>query len=99
MTNTDDLTGPYLGTRVGTLTKNEMTVRSIFTTDLIDVTGDGYGLRGDFFRRGIKLEPKEDPHLQELLKTALLCNNAQISATEGRYRQEKPPISHRLVVA
>ncbi len=99
MTNTDDLTGPYLGTRVGTLTKNEMTVRSIFTTDLIDVTGDGYGQRGDFFRRGIKLEPKEDPHLQELLKTALLCNNAQISPTEGRYGQEKPPISHRLVVA
>lgn len=83
--------------KTGTLTKNEMTVRSIFTTDLIDVTGDGYGQRGDFFRRGIKLEPKEDPHLQELLKTALLCNNAQISATEGRVLGQ--PTEAALLVA
>jgi Ca2+-transporting ATPase len=83
--------------KTGTLTKNEMTVRSIFTTDMIDVTGDGYGARGDFYRRGIKIEAKEDPHLQELLKTALLCNNAQISPTEGRVLGQ--PTEAALLVA
>jgi len=62
-----------------------MAVRHIFTTDMIDVLHSGHGAHVNFLRGDIKIDPKEDLHLQELLKTAIFCNNAHISSTDGRY--------------
>jgi len=76
--------------KTGTLTRNEMTVRQIVAGDVVyRVTGTGYVPRGDFFRifhdqekssSGAEeaVDPKESEDLQQLLKIAARCNNAQV---------------------
>jgi Ca2+-transporting ATPase len=65
--------------KTGTLTQNEMTVKKIYTTEFIEVTGTGYGGKGDFLVEGEKIDPKEKIHLSELLKVGMLCNNAHFN--------------------
>eukprot|EP00004_Rigifila_ramosa_P010399 TRINITY_DN2224_c0_g1_i2.p1 TRINITY_DN2224_c0_g1~~TRINITY_DN2224_c0_g1_i2.p1 ORF type:complete len:900 (+),score=243.07 TRINITY_DN2224_c0_g1_i2:39-2738(+) len=60
--------------KTGTLTRNEMTVRRVFTTDTINVTGIGYSTEGHFEENGT---PVNTPHLQKLLEVGMLCNDAQ----------------------
>ncbi len=63
--------------KTGTLTKGEMTVRKIYVNNkMIDVTGAGYEPKGDFLLNGVPIDPKEDAHLNLLLKTGTLCSNA-----------------------
>ncbi len=63
--------------KTGTLTKGEMTVRRIYTNDkMIDVTGVGYESKGDFILNGARIHPKEDDHLDLLLRAGSLCSNA-----------------------
>lgn len=59
--------------KTGTLTKNEMTVVELWLpgVERIKVTGSGYS------PEGMINHPLEDLPLQELLKTAALCNNAK----------------------
>jgi Ca2+-transporting ATPase len=64
--------------KTGTLTQNEMTVKKIFTSELIDVTGIGYDGKGDFIKQGEKIDPAKDPHLLEFLRAGLFCNNAHL---------------------
>jgi Ca2+-transporting ATPase len=63
--------------KTGTLTKGEMTVRKIYVNNkVIDVTGAGYEPKGDFLLNGVPIDPKEDAHLNLLLKAGTLCSNA-----------------------
>jgi Ca2+-transporting ATPase len=63
--------------KTGTLTKGEMTVRKIYVNSkMIDVTGAGYEPKGDFLLDGVPIDPKEDTHLNLLLKASTLCSNA-----------------------
>jgi Ca2+-transporting ATPase len=63
--------------KTGTLTKGEMTVRKIYANNkMIDVTGAGYEPKGDFLLNGVPIDPKEDTHLNLLLKASTLCSNA-----------------------
>ncbi|MCK4884519.1 HAD-IC family P-type ATPase, partial [Candidatus Bathyarchaeota archaeon] len=63
--------------KTGTLTKGEMTVRKIYVTNkMIDITGAGYEPKGDFLLNGVSIDPKEDAHLNLLLKASTLCSNA-----------------------
>ena len=63
--------------KTGTLTKGEMTVRKIFVSNqMVEVTGTGYEPVGGFYRDGNSINTAEDPHLDLLLKIAVLCNNA-----------------------
>ncbi|MFH1364383.1 MAG: calcium-translocating P-type ATPase, SERCA-type [Candidatus Aenigmatarchaeota archaeon] len=64
--------------KTGTLTRNEMAVRSIYYNKLIDVTGKGYEPVGEFLDSGKRVDPAKDKHLSLLLKTGLLCNNAEL---------------------
>ena len=65
--------------KTGTLTRNEMTVRRIFTTEFIEIKGDGYDTdTGAFYKGPERIEPKQDPHLLELLKVGIFCNTAQL---------------------
>ncbi|MBI5002054.1 cation-translocating P-type ATPase [Candidatus Woesearchaeota archaeon] len=62
--------------KTGTLTKNEMTVRQIYTNGkAIEVTGTGYKTEGDFFVHGQKIDPKE---VSFILKIGALNNNAAL---------------------
>lgn len=60
--------------KTGTLTKNEMTVREIFTCDTqYQLTGEGYDVQGDI----IKSSGKDgEAGLVKCLEIAALCNNS-----------------------
>ncbi len=62
--------------KTGTLTKNEMTVKQIYTDDFIDVSEN-------FTKNEEIVDPKEDRHLSFLLTLATLCNNAELEASDG----------------
>ncbi len=63
--------------KTGTLTKGEMTVRKIYVdNEMIDVTGAGYGPKGDFLLNGVSIDPKENLDLSLLLRASTLCSNA-----------------------
>jgi len=59
--------------KIGTFTKNEMTVRKVMVDGrTIEVTGDGYDPKGEF----IGTWDKQDIQFTLLIKAAALCNNA-----------------------
>ena len=64
--------------KTGTMTKNEMTVRRLFTSAPLDVHGIGYGPEGGRITNalGQRLDAASDAHLYELLRVGLLCNSA-----------------------
>jgi len=60
--------------KTGTLTKNEMTVKKIYTNGkIIDVTGSGYEPKGEFLYNNKKVNPAE---LELLLQIGILNNDA-----------------------
>jgi len=63
--------------KTGTLTKGEMTVRKIYSDGkTINVTGVGYGSKGEFLG-STTIDPDKDGQLSLLLRIGALCNNAQ----------------------
>lgn len=63
--------------KTGTLTKNEMTVTEIFANNkLIEVSGTGYQLKGEFRYKNKEINPKE---LTTLFQIATQCNNSSLS--------------------
>lgn len=63
--------------KTGTLTRGEMTVRSIVAGgNVIDVSGGGYGLQGEFTVNGSKA--KLSKAHEQLLVVGALCNNARL---------------------
>jgi len=67
--------------KTGTLTKNEMTVTQIYTSDglTVQVTGVGYGCEGDVLVNGSLVGRHNHPQVMALAETALLCNNAKVN--------------------
>lgn len=66
--------------KTGTLTKNEMTVRGIFTSGRYwKVGGEGYSPAGCFETMGKVTEPSSDAALMQTLLTGALCNNAKLN--------------------
>ncbi len=64
--------------KTGTLTRGQMTVRKLGANhQVVEVTGVGYEPRGEFHLKGDTLNPKEDDHLEMLLRIGTLCNNAR----------------------
>lgn len=65
--------------KTGTLTQNEMTVRSIFINNtFVDVTGTGYNPEGNFEINHIQINPNHFPELLTALKIGVLCNSAEL---------------------
>lgn len=65
--------------KTGTLTTNQMTVRTIFVDDkIIEVTGAGFTPEGEFLIDQDEIEMNDIPAIEPLLKTATLCNNARL---------------------
>lgn len=70
--------------KTGTLTCNELTVRSIYLADDREypVTGEGYAPEGGL--EGMTgLQPGTDPALDALARTAVLCNEAELHPRDG----------------
>lgn len=84
--------------KTGTLTRNEMTVRSVATSGRIyEVQGVGYEPHGGFNLAGRALEPTHDPLLMELARAALLCNDAHLRQSKGAWIVEGDPMEGALV--
>ncbi len=63
--------------KTGTLTKGEMTVREIFTSNKIfEMTGSGYDTEGEVTLKGKPITHIND--LEPLLRTGVLCNNSEL---------------------
>ncbi|MFP4560296.1 MAG: HAD-IC family P-type ATPase, partial [Thiohalorhabdus sp.] len=86
--------------KTGTLTRNEMTVRTVTTADdTFEVSGVGYEPHGGFALAGRDVEPAGHPALAETLRAVLLCNDAEIYNRDGEWILEGDPTEGALVVA
>ncbi len=66
--------------KTATLTENRMTITKIFSNGkMIDVTGTGHDLDGNFMLGKIKIPASE---FEPLLRAGALCNNSEISFDE-----------------
>jgi P-type Ca2+ transporter type 2C len=87
--------------KTGTLTKNEMTVRTVVTpSGRVDLTGAGYDPRGEAQQAG---QPVRDEalldELQRTLGAATLANNATLREQDGRWTIQGDPTEAALIVA
>ncbi len=66
--------------KTGTLTRNEMTAKTVITTDKeYQIEGTGYAPQGKFSSDGTSVDPEDEKVLWQLLQAAKACNNADIS--------------------
>ncbi len=96
--------------KTGTLTQNEMTVRSLWTPWVeVSVSGVGYAPQGEFLLGGNgngkgekqrKLSQEEVARLETTLKAAVLCNNSRLLEGEekGTYKIIGDPTEGALLV-
>jgi magnesium-transporting ATPase (P-type) len=87
--------------KTGTLTKNEMTVVALYAGGReYKVSGVGYHPQGNISSdgRNIKVTP-DDKALYETLRAGLLCSDASLRESNGRYEIIGDPTEGALVVA
>ncbi|AQA06153.1 carbonate dehydratase [Mycobacterium sp. MS1601] len=73
--------------KTGTLTQNEMTVRSVITAaHQFAVTGTGYRPEGDIELDGARIELDDHPDLAATVTTMGVCNNARLTDADGQWR-------------
>lgn len=73
--------------KTGTLTQNEMSVRSIFMNNtFVDVTGTGYNPEGNFEINHIQINPNHTPELLKALKIGVLCNSAELHQSHNHLK-------------
>jgi Ca2+-transporting ATPase len=101
--------------KTGTLTKNEMTVTTLFAGDsAFEVTGEGYEPAGEIVEQAkveVKAEeereptvlaqprPQPEPGLLHLLTAAVLCNGATLRQENGIWQVIGDPTEGALLVA
>lgn len=85
--------------KTGTLTRNEMTVRSVATASgTFEVSGGGYNPHGSFYREGSEVDMADHPVLSELARSALLCNDASVDMEADVWSLNGDPTEGALVV-
>lgn len=78
--------------KTGTLTRNEMTVTTLYSQDgrEIEVTGVGYAPEGDLRMSGRTVAAREIPEIRVLLEAAIVCNDAQLDRSEEKEASWNP---------
>jgi P-type Ca2+ transporter type 2C len=85
--------------KTGTITKGEMMVRKIFSDKKnFEVSGVGYGLKGEFLLNSKKINPLEDNVLKKLLKASVACNDSIIKKKEKEFEVIGSPTESSLLV-
>lgn len=85
--------------KTGTLTRNEMTVRTIATAEhLFAVSGVGYDPRGGFLLNGAEVFPDDYPVLKEMVRAGMLCNDSTLREEDGQWRIQGDPTEGALMV-
>ncbi|MCL2761167.1 MAG: HAD-IC family P-type ATPase, partial [Desulfuromonadales bacterium] len=85
--------------KTGTLTRNEMTVKTLETRDgEYDVTGTGYAPDGDLLSNNEKVDFAKEPVLKELIESFNICNEASLSKdTDGQWIINGDPTEGSLI--
>ncbi len=86
--------------KTGTLTKNEMTVRSVWTTGgLAYVGGIGYEPTGTFTCDEQLVSAGDDPDIRACLEAGVLCNGAELVRKDERWAILGDPTEGALLTA
>ncbi len=84
--------------KTGTLTRNEMTVRTVALSGaVISIRGEGYALEGEFVLDGAPADPIQVDGLVDLARAALLCNDADLHLVEGQWHLRGDPTEGALI--
>jgi len=86
--------------KTGTLTKNEITVRSIASVkNQFEISGTGYDPHGGIllYNRDALLEGR--PYLHEVARAAVLCNDASLEKRNNEWLVHGDPMEGALLVA
>ncbi|MEZ5840995.1 MAG: HAD-IC family P-type ATPase [Hyphomicrobiales bacterium] len=74
-----------------------MTVTSVVTAERqYDVGGEGYAPKGGFSLAGREISPESDRVLVTLARAALICNDAALHETDGRWFVDGDPMEGAL---
>jgi magnesium-transporting ATPase (P-type) len=95
--------------KTGTLTRNEMTVKTVATAShLFELTGTGYDPKGTvilgdeemscYFTGDRRASCSAFPELEECARAGLLCNDAHLKEEKGRWEISGDPTEGALVV-
>lgn len=85
--------------KTGTITRNEMTVRHLWTPDYnIYLSGTGYGPDGSLEKEG---QPIKDlpSQISDLLTAGILCNDAYLKNQDGKWKIEGDPTEGALLTS
>jgi magnesium-transporting ATPase (P-type) len=86
--------------KTGTLTRNEMTVRSVATaTGMLSVSGDGYRPGGEISDQGQAPSSETASLVRELFRVAALCSDATLRKTNLGWVAEGDPMEGALLAA
>jgi len=86
--------------KTGTLTRNEMTVRTIATAaNLFDLSGTGYNPHGAISLLGKDILPDDRPLLHEISRAAILCSDTSLELKENDWLVHGDPMEGALLVA
>ncbi|NTW15583.1 MAG: cation-transporting P-type ATPase [Candidatus Moranbacteria bacterium] len=86
--------------KTGTITKNELSVTKIVLgTAEYDLSGIGYEPKGDFSREGKLVNPSHIPGAEMLFRIGVLCNDASLGKSDGRYVVTGDPTEGAIIVA
>jgi magnesium-transporting ATPase (P-type) len=84
--------------KTGTLTRNEMTVRTVLTAEgEFQISGAGYEPDGDVTLNGAPVEPANHATLMEAARAAVLCNDAELHQGGGMWRVQGDPMEGALI--
>jgi len=84
--------------KTGTLTRNEMMVRTVVTAEgSFDVAGQGYDPHGAIMQQGMEVTNGEPATLEELARAALLCNDALLERHHEHWRIQGDPTEGALL--
>ncbi|MDD3679086.1 MAG: HAD-IC family P-type ATPase [Patescibacteria group bacterium] len=83
--------------KTGTLTHNKLSVVEVYVGSTFEVTGDGYGLKGDFLKDGKSIKPSKA--IIDLLGVAVLTSEGEIKKGEKSFSVLGDPVDAALLVA
>ncbi len=86
--------------KTGTLTRNEMTVRTVVTAkNRFEFSGFGYDPHGAVSLLNTELSAEESPVLQEVIRAAVLCNDASLQENNGEWSVSGDPMEGALLIS
>ena len=86
--------------KTGTLTRNEMTVRTIATAkNQFNLSGTGYNPHGSISLLDKDILPDDRPLLHELSRAAILCNDSSLEQKGNEWVIHGDPMEGALLVA